>query len=89
LGIRCQAQLDVHRTLHHSWELPAPDAFWASSYPPLFYYLCAAFFDQADRDWIVIALRLTSSAIGLVVIALTIALIRRVDPEDRRRALIA
>jgi heme A synthase len=46
-------------------------------------------FDQADRDWIVIALRLTSSAIGLVVIALTIALIRRVDPEDRRRALIA
>jgi 4-amino-4-deoxy-L-arabinose transferase-like glycosyltransferase len=80
------------KALRDSWELPAPDAFWASSHPPLFYYLCAAFsrvFDQADRDWIVIALRLISSAIGLVVIALTIALIRRVDPEDRRRALIA
>ena len=57
------------RHLLHTWELPAPDAGWSTSHPPLFYYLSAAFsraLGPPDRDWNVIALRLMISAIGLV-----------------------
>jgi 4-amino-4-deoxy-L-arabinose transferase-like glycosyltransferase len=78
--------------LTHTWTLPAPDAGWATAHPPFFYYLCAAIcrgFDHPDLAFNVIVLRLLSSAAGLLTVALAIVLVRRTDPENRRRALLA
>ena len=80
------------RRLLMSWELPAPDSDWATAHPPLFYYLSAAVcrvLDEPDRAVNVIGLRLLSSAVGLIAIGLTVALVRRADPENGRRALLA
>jgi hypothetical protein len=75
-----------------SWELPAPDADWSTSHPPFFYYLFAAlgrWLGHPEVESHVIAIRLVSSAIGLVSAFLAVALVRRVDPANPRRAVFA
>jgi 4-amino-4-deoxy-L-arabinose transferase-like glycosyltransferase len=75
-----------------SWELPRPDAGWSFAHPPLFYYLAAVLaraLGCAEPEPGVLAVRLVSTAAGLAAIAATVALVRRVDPGNERRALLA
>lgn len=75
-----------------SWELPAPDSDWSTAHPPFFYYLgaalCRALGHSSDESKIV-ALRLLVSAAGLVIAALAVVLVRRTDPNNLRRAVLA
>jgi 4-amino-4-deoxy-L-arabinose transferase-like glycosyltransferase len=75
-----------------SWELPPPDSGWSFAHPPLFYYLAAVLaraLGCAEPEPGVLAVRLVSTAAGLAAIAATVALVRRVDPGNERRALLA
>jgi 4-amino-4-deoxy-L-arabinose transferase-like glycosyltransferase len=77
--------------LSKSWELPAPSEGWAFGHPPLFYYLAAAL-ERAlgpHGAWTEIVVRLVSTGFGLATIALLVALVRRVDPGNEARALLA
>jgi len=78
--------------LMSSWALPAPDAGWATGHPPLFYYLGAAIgraLGHPDTESTTLAIRLVSAAAGLLTLALAVMLVRRVDPTNPRRALLA
>lgn len=80
------------RRLMRSWELPAPDAGWSTSHPPLFYYLVGALgraLGEPDRWSIFISARLISSAIGVLAVGLAVLLVHRADPGTRRRAFLA
>jgi hypothetical protein len=78
--------------LTQSWALPPPDADWATAHPPFFYYLCAALvraLGHPDKDSSVVIIRLLSTAVGLIAVGLAVALVRRADPANPRRALLA
>lgn len=80
------------RRLTGSWALPAPDTDWATAHPPLFYYLMAGLLrllGGPERDPAFVAVRLVSSLVGFGAVALAVVLVRRADPADARRALIA
>ena len=80
------------RRLMESWALPAPDADWSTAHPPLYYYLSAAvgrILDHGDSLMTIVPTRLVGTLAGLATIALAVALVRRVDPERPRRALLA
>jgi hypothetical protein len=75
-----------------SWELPPPDAAWSTAHPPFFYYVSAAIcrgLDNPSRSLNVIVLRLLITVAGLSIVWLAVALIRRTDPGNQRRALLA
>jgi 4-amino-4-deoxy-L-arabinose transferase-like glycosyltransferase len=75
-----------------SWELPPPDALWAASHPPLFYYLSALLCRAlgADSSLLgVLVVRAMNSLAGLGIVLLAVALVRRIDPQTPRRALLA
>jgi hypothetical protein len=75
-----------------SWAPPPPDAGWSFAHPPLFYALGALVgraIGCADPTPVVLVVRLLSSAAGLVAIAATVMLVRRVDPGNERRAFLA
>jgi hypothetical protein len=78
--------------LIEAWHLPAPDADWSTAHPPLFYWLAAALgraLGRPDPAVTFLAVRLAGSAAGLLVAGLAAALVLRVDPGHRRRALLA
>ncbi len=81
------------RRLTQSWALPRPDAEWASGDPPLYFYLSAAVARIVDSvsSWrdAVFAVPLLSTVAGLATVALAVALVRRADPGNDRRALLA
>jgi 4-amino-4-deoxy-L-arabinose transferase-like glycosyltransferase len=75
-----------------NWALPQPTEGWAFGHPPLFYYLASMVvlaLGPEDPARGVIAVRLLSSCVGLGAIAATVALVRRLDPENEVRALFA
>jgi hypothetical protein len=75
-----------------SWQLPAPDAFWAASHPPFFYYLSALIcrvLGVDDSLFGVLAVRSMIGLVGLGIVLLAVALVRRIDPQTPRRALLA
>jgi hypothetical protein len=75
-----------------SWELPAPDALWAASHPPFFYYLSALICRALGVDGPllgVLVVRSMNSLAGLGIVLLAVALVRRIDPQTPRRALLA
>ena len=91
-GFDAKGNWEYVRTLSSSWALPAPDAGWSTSHPPLFYYLSAALSRIAnalDLDVAVVLVRLASTAAGLGIVWLAVRLVRRVDPENARRHLLA
>ncbi|MCH7867317.1 MAG: glycosyltransferase family 39 protein [Myxococcales bacterium] len=97
-GFDAPANWDYIASLLTSWRLPAPGDGWSTSHPPLFYYLSAlvgramqlgSTTNAVDVEAITIAVRLISSAIGLVGIALAVGWVRRSDPLNRPRILIA
>jgi len=78
--------------LLESWRLPAPDEGWATSHPPLFYYLAAGLvrlLGRPDPAVAVQAVRLIGSAAGLATVALGVALVRNARPHDRLRMTLA
>ncbi|MFQ5515248.1 MAG: hypothetical protein ACE5FG_12555 [Myxococcota bacterium] len=79
--------------LMSAWTLPAPGELWASSHPPLFYYLGAGLgrlLGTPGTEGTVLAIRLLSSAAGLGSVALAVLLVRRLAPGcDRRVGLAA
>lgn len=78
--------------LRGSWALPAPDAAWATSHPPAYYYLAAAVDAALGRpatSEAVSAIRLVGTLAGLAAVALAVLLVRRVDPGNARRAWLA
>ena len=75
-----------------SWALPHPEAGWSFAHPPFFYYLGGALARAVgctEPALAVFLVRLVSSAAGLAAIAASVALVRRVDPGNERRAFLA
>jgi hypothetical protein len=78
--------------LMQSWRLPAPNELWATAHPPLFYYLSAAVgraLAAFPAEVTIHVVRLLSTGMGLVTVALTVLLARHTDPHRPERALIA
>jgi hypothetical protein len=92
-GFDAAENIEYVKMLLRSWRLPAPDAAWATAHPPLFYYLSAAItrlslvFDS--RLLTEAAIPLLGSAAGLVTAGLAFVLVRRLAPDDPRRATLA
>jgi 4-amino-4-deoxy-L-arabinose transferase-like glycosyltransferase len=76
-----------------TWALPAPADAWAAADPPLYFYLCGGLLRAArvlaDRTYPLVLVPLLSVAAGLAVVALAWLLVRRLDPGNPRRALLA
>jgi hypothetical protein len=92
LGFDVRSNWQYIEKLMSSWTLPAPDEGWSMAHPPLFYYLSAALGRALGHPEVwttVVATRLVSSAAGLAAVAFAVLLVRRVDPGNPRRALIA
>jgi hypothetical protein len=73
--------------------LPAPEAGWSTSDPPLYYYVgglvMRALSAAGARDATVLVLPLLSVLAGLGVVALALLLARRASPADPLRAALA
>ena len=92
MGFDASPNWQYIKMLLDSWALPAPDAGWSTAHPPLFYYLSAAVtraIGEPGRSSSVITLRLLSTAIGLIPIGLVFHLLRRLEPQNLQRALLA
>jgi hypothetical protein len=91
-GFDAPANWDYIAQLLTSWRLPAPGEGWSTSHPPFFYYLAAALgrlMGGSDVASITKAVRLMSSAIGVAGIACALVWLRREDPKNDLRVLIA
>ena len=82
--------------IHHltqSWALPPPAAGWSSGDPPLYFYLSGAVLRLgrllAQSYYPLFTVPMLSVAAGLGIAALAWTLVRRVDPDNPRRALLA
>ena len=78
--------------LRESWALRAPDTAWATSHPPLYYYLAGSVDLLAGYPDPVLAVALIRGIgviAGLASVALAVRLVQRVDPGNARRALFA
>jgi 4-amino-4-deoxy-L-arabinose transferase-like glycosyltransferase len=73
--------------LTRSWRLPDPDAAWSTADPPLYFYLAASVLRAFGLRPVL--LPLLNTLLGLAIVALAIALVRRAAPEDPQRALLA
>jgi hypothetical protein len=92
MGFDAQGNWEYVETLVSDWTLPAPDEGWSTAHPPLFYYLSAALgraLGHPGKTVTVIATRLFSAGAGLLTIGLAVSLVRRSDPHNLRRALLA
>jgi hypothetical protein len=93
LGFDAVENVEYVRMLMTSWALPAPDAAWATSHPPLFYY-CSALIGRvlmvfSKQEWLVQALPLLASLAGILTAVLAAALVLRSASGDSKRALLA
>jgi 4-amino-4-deoxy-L-arabinose transferase-like glycosyltransferase len=93
LGFDAVENVDYIETLMKSWTLPAPDAAWATSHPPLFYYVSAAWGRllalMGAEARLLQLIPLLSAAAGLAIALMAVHLVRRRDPGNERRAVIA
>lgn len=91
-GFDAPANWEYIERLLWTWKLPAPDEGWSTAHPPFFYYLSALVgraMEGAGTHAITIAVRLLSSAIGLVGIGFAVAWVRAIDRENAPRMLLA
>jgi hypothetical protein len=72
--------------LRRSWHLPAPDAGWSTSDPPLYFALAALCMRWVNAPALVPWL---NTLLGLGIAALAWRLVRRIAPADPERALAA
>ncbi len=93
LGFDSVENVEYVTMLMRSWSLPAPDAAWATSHPPLYYYVSAgigrALLALGERDWILPGLQLFSGGVGLGIAGLAAATSLHLHPGDVRRAALA
>lgn len=78
--------------LRESWQLRAPDVAWATSHPPLYYYLAAALDWLAgypDKATAVAWVRGIGVLAGLATVVFAVRWVQRVDPGNTRRAILA
>ena len=79
--------------LTRSWALPDPSAGWSTGDPPLYFYLGGAVMRASkwagNLNAAMVAIPLISTLAGLAVVALAVALVRRADPLNPTRALLA
>ena len=78
--------------LRESWALRAPDTAWATSHPPLYYYLAGlvdALAGHPDKFFAVVLIRCVGVVAGLASVVLAVRLVQRLDPGNTRRALFA
>ncbi len=79
--------------LTRSWALPRPDAGWATGDPPFYFYLSGlvarAVESVSSMSPVLVAIPLLSTLAGLATVALAVAFVRRVHPDEPRRALLA
>ncbi len=78
--------------LTKTWTLPAPDALWSSAHPPFYYYfntVIVRLLDNPNRAFNVITLRFVTTLAGLVTVGMAYAVVRRADPDNWGRALLA
>jgi hypothetical protein len=79
--------------MSRDWALPHPAAGWSTGDPPLYFTVSALIFRGLEalglRDLVVIAIPLLSTLLGLALVWLAVTLVRRVDPENPRRAWLA
>jgi len=71
----------------HDWALPDPSAGWSTADPPLFFAAAAALMDASN--FAILLVPLFNTVVGLGVVALAVRLVRELDPERPRRALLA
>ena len=91
-GFDAPANWDYIEQLLASWRMPAPGEGWATSHPPFFYYLSASLgrlMTGAGKAEITVAIRLLSSAIGLLGVGAAALLVWRSAPGDRARCVVA
>lgn len=93
LGFDAVENVEYIERLMHSWALPAPDAAWATSHPPLFYYFFAAlgraFATLGQPEVLLKVIPLLGGMASLATAWLASSLVRRMYPEQELRALIA
>ncbi len=79
--------------MSRDWALPHPAAGWSTGDPPLYFTVSALIFRGLEalglRDLVIIAIPLLSTLLGLALVWLAVVLVRRVDPENPRRAWLA
>jgi 4-amino-4-deoxy-L-arabinose transferase-like glycosyltransferase len=73
--------------LTRSWRLPDPDAAWSTGDPPLYFYLAASVLRTFGMRPLL--LPLLNTLLGLAIVGLAVALVRRAAPADPQRALLA
>jgi len=93
LGFDAVENLQYIQMLMQSWALPAPDAAWATSHPPLFYYFFAALgrglAALGQPEFLLEAIPLLGGAASLATAWLAATLVRRMHPGQELRALMA
>ncbi len=78
--------------LLREWTLPPPDTGWSTAHPPFFYNLAAAVVrvcGVSSKLAAVHAIRIAVAGCGFLGIGAAILLVRRLDPENPRRAFKA
>jgi hypothetical protein len=79
--------------MSRDWALPPPAAGWSTGDPPLYFTVSALLFRGLEelglRDLVVVAIPLLNTLLGLALVWLAVALVRRADPENPRRAWLA
>lgn len=91
-GFDAPANWEYIAKLLGSWRLPAPDEGWSTAHPPFFYYLSALLgrgMEGAGPRDITIAVRLLSSAIGLLGVGCAVAWVREIDRDNAPRIFLA
>ena len=73
--------------LSRDWTLPDPSAGWSTADPPFFFAVSALLMNALG--FVIVAVPLFNTVAGLAVVALAVALVRRVAPGDQLRALLA
>lgn len=78
--------------LTKTWALPDPEALWSAAHPPLFYYVHAAILRMLGQPGLetgVVVVRLLGTLAGLGTVALAYVVVRRLAPDEPRRAVLA
>ena len=93
LGFDALGNLQYLQHLQSTWALPSPEALWSSAHPPFFYYCAALIWRGLTavglESLVLPVLALSISAVGLLVIAAIANWMRRADPDDGLRWLLA
>lgn len=93
LGFDAVGNLEYLRHLQSSWSLPSPESLWSASHPPLFYYSAAALWRSLRAvgmdDGLLSVLAVANSLLGLLVVAIVFAFVRKLEPGDGLRPALA